>query len=50
METTWLVQQLAAGWGLDGPGIEFLWGRDFPQQSSRGYWITPGGKGNGAWP
>ena len=23
----------AIGYGLDGPGIESLWGRDFPHQS-----------------
>ena len=24
---------IATGYGLDGPGIEFLWGRDFPHLS-----------------
>jgi hypothetical protein len=26
---------IATGYGLDGPGIEFRWGRDFPQLSSQ---------------
>jgi hypothetical protein len=24
---------IATGYGLDGPGIEFRWGRDFPRLS-----------------
>jgi hypothetical protein len=24
---------IASGYGLDGPGIEFRWGRDFPHLS-----------------
>jgi hypothetical protein len=27
------VVGIATGYGLDGPGIEFWWGRDFPQLS-----------------
>jgi hypothetical protein len=47
-------------YGLDGPGIEFRWGRDFPQPSRPTLgptqhpiqWIPglfPGGKEAGAW-
>jgi hypothetical protein len=28
-----IVVGLSAGYGLDGPGIESLWGRDFPHPS-----------------
>jgi len=45
---------IANGYGLDGPGIEFRWGRDFPQLSRtalrptqpRVQWasVFPGGK------
>jgi hypothetical protein len=27
---------IATGYGLDGPGIESQWGRDFPHQSGPG--------------
>jgi hypothetical protein len=27
------VVGIATGYGLDGPGIEFWWGRDFPNMS-----------------
>ena len=27
------VVGIATAYGLDGPGIEFRWGRDFPHQS-----------------
>jgi len=39
---------IATGYGLDGPGIESRWRRDFPHLSSSllyiGYRIFPGGK------
>ena len=45
---------IATGYGLDGPGIESLWGRDFPHLSRpalgppsllyNGYRFFPGGK------
>jgi hypothetical protein len=45
---------IATGYGLDGPGIEFRWGRDFPHLSRpavgppslqyNGYRVFPGGK------
>jgi len=42
---------IATGYGLDGPGIEFWWGRDFPHLSwgppsllYNGYRVFPGGK------
>ena len=48
------VVGIATGYGLDGPGIESRWGRDFPhmsrpalratQPSVNGYQIFPGGK------
>jgi hypothetical protein len=48
------VVGIATGYGLDGPGIESRWGRDFPLLSSRpwgppsflynGYRVFPGGK------
>jgi hypothetical protein len=25
-----IVVRITSGYGLDGPGIEFQWGRDFP--------------------
>jgi hypothetical protein len=28
-----IVVGIATGYGLDGPGIEFRWGRDFPHLS-----------------
>ena len=46
-------------YGLDGPGIEFWWGRNFPHPSRRswdppnllynGYLLFSGGKAPGAW-
>ena len=45
---------MATGYGLDGPGIESRWGRDFPHLSRpalgppsllyNGYRVFPGGK------
>jgi hypothetical protein len=45
---------IATGYGLDGPGIESRWGRDFPHPSRpaldppsllyNGYGVFPGGK------
>jgi hypothetical protein len=45
---------IATGYGLDGPGIESRWGRDFPhlsrpalrptQPTVNGYRVFPGGK------
>jgi len=45
---------IATGYGLDGPGIEFRWERDFPHPSRpvlappsllyNGYRVFPGGK------
>jgi len=50
---------IATRYGLDGPGIESRWGRDFPRPSSRpsgppslllnGYRVFPGGKADGVW-
>jgi hypothetical protein len=31
---------LATGLGLDDPGIESWWGRDFPHPSRPGMWLT----------
>jgi len=31
---------IATGYGLDGPGIEFRWGRDFPHASRPALWPT----------
>ena len=48
------VVGIATGYGLDGPGIESRWERDFPHLSRPalgppsllydGYWVFPGGK------
>ena len=43
------VVGIATGYGLDGPGIESRWGRDFPHLSRpsllySGYRVFPGGK------
>jgi hypothetical protein len=42
---------IATGYGLDGPGIESRWGRDFPHRSQgppsllyNGYLVFPGGR------
>jgi hypothetical protein len=51
---------IATGYGLDGPGIESRWGRDFPNTSKQALGPTqspiqwesglfPGGKAAGAW-
>ena len=38
------VVGIATGYGLDGPGIEFRWGRDFPHLLYNGYRGFPGSK------
>jgi hypothetical protein len=54
------VVGIATRYGLDGPGIEFRWGRDFPHPSRPALgpmqppiqWVPglfPGGKTAGAW-
>jgi hypothetical protein len=54
------VVGIATRYGLDGPGIESRWGRDFPQPSKPALgprqppvqWVPglfPGGKAAGAW-
>jgi hypothetical protein len=54
------VVSIATHYGLDGPGIESWWGRDFSQPSSLALgptqppiqWVPglfPGGKAAGAW-
>ena len=49
---------IAARYGLEGPGIESRWGRDFPHpfgpalrstRPNNGYWVFPGGKAAEAW-
>ena len=45
---------IATRYGLDGPGIESRWGRDFPPWGPpnvlyNGYRVFPGGKAAGAW-
>ena len=50
---------IATGYGLDGPGIESRWERDFlhpylpalgpPSLLYNGYWVFHGGKAAGAW-
>ena len=43
---------IATRYGLDGPGIESRWGRDFSRLSSllyNGYRVFPGGKAAEAW-
>jgi hypothetical protein len=49
-----VAQSVATGYGLDGPGIETRWGRDFPHLSItslgptqplvNGYRVFPGGR------
>ena len=43
---------IATGYGLDGPGIEFRWGRDFPHmfQTGSGAQPTPCAMGTGSFP
>jgi len=51
---------IATCYGLDGTGIEYWWGRDFPlpsrpalgptQLPTRGYLLFPVGKAAGEWP
>jgi hypothetical protein len=40
-------------YAIEGPGIEFRWGRDFSYQSRsvlyNSYWVFLGGKAAGAW-
>jgi hypothetical protein len=54
------VVGIATRYGLDGPGIESRWGRDFPHPSGPALrptqspiqWVSglfPGGKAAGAW-
>jgi hypothetical protein len=52
------VVGIATRYGLDGPGIEFRWGRDFPYPSrpalgaypaSCTMGLFPGGEAAGAW-
>jgi len=31
------VAGIVIGYGLDGPGVEFQWGRDFPQPSRQAF-------------
>ena len=47
---------IATRYGLDGPGIESRWGRDFPDRPwglpsllYSGYRVFTGGKAAGAW-
>jgi hypothetical protein len=50
---------IPTGYGLDGPGIESLWGEIFRKRPNRpwdppsllynGYRVFPGGKAAGAW-
>ena len=50
---------VATRYGLDGPGIESWYGRDFrtrpdqpcspPTLPYNGYQVSPGGKADGAW-
>jgi len=49
-----IAVDIATRYGLDGPGIESRWGRDFPHPSRpsllyNGYRIFPVGKAAGAW-
>ena len=51
--------RIATSYGLDGPGIESLWGEIFrtrpdrpwgpPSLQCNGYRVFPGGKAAGAW-
>ena len=34
------VVSIVTGYGLDGPGIEYRWGRDFPQLSRPALGLT----------
>jgi hypothetical protein len=55
------ADSIATRYRLDGPGIEFWWGKDFPHPSRpvpgptqpplyNGYWVILGDKAAGAWP
>jgi len=43
------VVSIATGYGLDGPGIESLWGRDFPHLFRNASWGKHGLLCNGYW-
>jgi len=51
------VEGIATGYGLDGPGVETRWGRDFPDTSRSASKTTqpyvpgsfPDGKSDGSW-
>ena len=40
---------IATRYGLEGLGIEFRWGRDFPHPFRPAYRVFPGGKAASAW-
>ena len=54
-----ILQYTSTPYGLDGPGIEYRWRRDFPHPSRpalgppnllyKGYRVFPGGKTTGTW-
>jgi hypothetical protein len=59
MATCICVDRIATGYGLDGPGIESRWRRDFSHTSTpalgptqppvQWYRVFPGGKATEAW-